>query len=117
MVELSPSLTPKNMAYLSPCDVPCFQLHGKVHKHLVTCHAPTLHWGIAKPCHCKWGWRKDQGQRLSVSVGCSIASTIRKKKNSFPYCQTSYDGDCYTSSQYLEISAQAQNIMEIAALT
>ena len=46
-------------------DVPCFHFHDKVQKHVLTCHALTPHWGIAKPCHFKWG-RKDQGQRLSV---------------------------------------------------
>jgi hypothetical protein len=67
------------MAYIPLRDVPCFHFHDKVHKHLLTCHAPTPHRGFAKPCHCKWGWRKDQSQRLSVLAGCSIASTATRK--------------------------------------
>jgi len=34
-----------------------------------------------KSCHYKWGWRKDQGQRLSVLACCSIANTATKKIN------------------------------------
>jgi hypothetical protein len=69
----------KMMAYITLRDIQCFHFHDKVHKHLLTCHAPTSHCGIAKPCHCKWRWEKDRGQRLSVLVGCSIASTARRK--------------------------------------
>ena len=71
-------------------DVPGFHFHDEVHKHLLTCQAPTPHWGIAQSCHCKWGWRKDQGQRLSVLADCSIACTTRRKLISLLYCQTSY---------------------------
>jgi hypothetical protein len=53
--------------------------HDEVHKHLQICQVPTSHWGIAQSCHCKWGWRKDQGQRLSVLADCSIACTARRK--------------------------------------
>jgi hypothetical protein len=67
-----------------------FHFHGKVHKHALTCHAPTPHWGITKPCQCKWGWRKDQGQRLSVLAGCSTVSTARRKLISLLYCHTMY---------------------------
>jgi len=64
-------------------DVQCLHFHDKVHKHVLTCHAPTPHWGIAKSCHCKWGWRKDKGQRLSVLAVCSIASTAGRKSHYF----------------------------------
>ena len=80
----------KRTAYISLRDVPCFHFHDKIHKHLLTWNAPTPHWGIAKPCHCKWGWRKDQGQRASVLAGCSIASTARRKLISLLYFRTSY---------------------------
>jgi hypothetical protein len=63
-------------------DIPCFNFHYEVQKNLLTCQAPTPHWGIAQPCHCKWGCRKDQGQRLSVLAACSDASTARRKLNS-----------------------------------
>jgi hypothetical protein len=59
--------------------VPCFHFHDEVYKHFVTCQAPTPQWGIAQPCHCKCGWRKDQGQRLSVLADCSIACTARRR--------------------------------------
>ena len=59
-------------------NVPCFHFYDKIHKHLLTCHAHTSHWGIAMPCHCKWGWKMDQGQMLSLLAGCSIASTARR---------------------------------------
>jgi hypothetical protein len=71
-------------------DVPCFHFRDKVHKHLLICQAPTPHWGITQPCHCKWGWRKDQDQRLSVLADCSIASTARRKLISLLYCPTLY---------------------------
>jgi hypothetical protein len=64
-------------------NVLCFRFQDEVHKHVLTCRASTPHWGIAKPCHCIWGWRKDQGQRLSVLAGCSNASTVRRKSYSF----------------------------------
>jgi hypothetical protein len=80
----------KKLAYISLDDVPCFHFHDKVHKPLLTCHAPTPHWGIAKPCYCKWGWRKDQGQRLFVSPGRSIVSTAGRKLISLFYFRTSY---------------------------
>ena len=73
----------KNMAYISLCDVPCFHFHDKVHKHLLTCHASTPHWGIATPCHCKCGWR-------TRVKGYSIASTVRRKTISLLYFRTSY---------------------------
>jgi hypothetical protein len=57
-------------------DVLCFHFHDEVHKHLLTCQAPTSHWGMAQLCHCKWEWRKDQGQRLSVLAHFSIACTV-----------------------------------------
>ena len=38
-------------------DVQCSHFHDNIHKHVLTRHAPIPHWGIAKPCHCKWGWR------------------------------------------------------------
>ena len=66
-------------AYLPLRNVLCFHFNDKVHKHVLSLQAPTPHWGIAKPYHGKWGWRKDQGQRLSVLAGCSIASTARRK--------------------------------------
>jgi hypothetical protein len=75
-------------------NVPCFHFHDKVRKHLLTCHAPTPHWGIAKPCHCNWWWRKDQGQRLSLLAGCSVANTARRKLISL-LCQTSYLVSCW----------------------
>jgi hypothetical protein len=61
-----------------------------VHRDLLTCQAPTPHWGIAQPCHCKWGLRKDQGQRLSVLADCSIACRARRKLISLLYCRISY---------------------------
>jgi hypothetical protein len=70
------------------CDVLSFHFHDKVHKHVLTCHTPTPHWGTAKPCHCNWGWRKDQGERLSVLAGCSTVSTARRKSISLLYCHT-----------------------------
>jgi hypothetical protein len=73
-------------------DVPCFHFRDEVCKHLLTCQAPTLHWGIAQPCHCTWGWRKDQGQSLSVLEDCSIGSTARRKVVSLLYCRTTYSG-------------------------
>ena len=69
-------------------DAPFFHFHDEVSKHLLTCQAPPLHWGIAQPCHCKWGLRKDQGQRLSMLADCSIASTARRKLVSLHYCWT-----------------------------
>jgi len=69
-------------------DVWCLHFHDKVHQHVLIYHAPTPHWGIAKSCHCNWGWRKDQGQWLSVLTSCSIASTARRKLISLLYCQT-----------------------------
>jgi len=80
----------QKMAYIPLRDILRFYFHDKVHKHVLTLQAPTPHWGTAKPCHCKWGWRKDQGQRLSVLAGCSIASTARRKLISILNCQTSH---------------------------
>jgi len=71
-------------------DVPCFHFHDEIHKHLLTCQAPTPHWGNSQQCHCNWGWRKDQGQRLSVLADCGIASTARRKLVSLLYCRTTY---------------------------
>jgi hypothetical protein len=71
-------------------DVPCFHFQDRVHKRILERQGPTPHWGIAKPCHCKWWWRKDQSQRLSVFAGYSIASTARRKLISLLYCRTSY---------------------------
>ena len=82
--------TVTEMAYVPLHDVPCFHFHDKVHKHVLTLQEPTPHWGIAKPCHCKWGWRKDEVQGLSVLAGCSITTTARRKLISLLYCQTSY---------------------------
>ena len=62
VVALSLSLTQKKGISLH--DVPCFHFHNRVHKYVLTRQAPTPHWGIAKPCYYKWGWRKDQGQSL-----------------------------------------------------
>ena len=36
-------------------DIPCFHFRDKVHKYVLTCHAPTSQWVTAKPCHCKSG--------------------------------------------------------------
>jgi hypothetical protein len=72
---------PQRGGGISLRDIPCFHFHDEVYKHLLTCQAPTTHWGIAQPCHSKWGWRKDQGQRLSVLAVWSIASTARRKLN------------------------------------
>ena len=80
----------QKMAYKALHDIPCFHFHGKVHKPVLTLQAPTPHWGTVKPCHCKWGWRKDQGQRLSVFSGCCIASIARRKLISLLNCQISY---------------------------
>ena len=77
-------------AGITLCDVPCFRFYNKVHRQDLTHQAPTPFWGIAKPFHCKWGWRKDQGQRLSVLAGCSIDITARRKLMSLIYCWTSY---------------------------
>jgi hypothetical protein len=71
-------------------DVPCFHFHGEVREHVLTCQVPTPQWVTAKPCHCKWGQRKDQGQWLPVLAGCIIASTARRKLVSLLYCRTSY---------------------------
>jgi len=56
----------------------------------MTGHKPTPQWSIAKPWHCKWGRRKDQGPSLSVLAGCCIASPARRKSISLLYCQSSY---------------------------
>ena len=80
----------KKMANMPLRDVPCFHFHDKVQKHLLIRQAPAPHWGIAKPCHCKWGWRKDQGQSLSLLAGCSTASTASRKFISLLYSRTSY---------------------------
>jgi hypothetical protein len=66
----------KQMAYRCAMFRTCFHFHDEVHKHLLTCPPPTLHWGMVQPCHCKWEWRKDQGQTLSVLAHWSIACTV-----------------------------------------
>jgi len=71
-------------------DVPCFHFRDEVREHVLTRQAPTPQWITAKPCHCKWRQRKDQGQWLSVLADCSIANTARKKLVSLVYCWTSY---------------------------
>jgi hypothetical protein len=81
VVVLSPSLTQKKRWH-TVAQCLCFHFHDEVHKH-PTCQAPTPHRGIAQPCPCKWGWRKDQGQRLSGLVDCSIAYTARRKSHYF----------------------------------
>ena len=35
--------------------VRCLHFHDVVHKHVLTCHAPTPHWDTAKSCHCASG--------------------------------------------------------------
>jgi hypothetical protein len=62
-------------------DVLRFHFHDEIQKHLLTLQAPNPHCGIAHPCHCNWGGRKDQDQRLSVLVECSFASRAWKKIN------------------------------------
>ena len=88
MVALSPSLTQKNG--LSLRDIPCFHFRDEVRKHVLARQAPTPKWVTAKPCHCKWGYRKDQVQRLCVVAGCSIANTARRKSDSLLHFRTSY---------------------------
>ena len=89
MVALSPSFTQKEkMAYR--CAMFRASFTKEVHKHLLTCQAPTPHWGIAQPCHCKWGQRKDEGQRLSVLADYVINSTATRKLVSLLYCRTLY---------------------------
>ena len=83
VVALSPRLTHKKMVNR------CSHFHDKVHKRARTYHAQTPHWGITKPYDCKRGWRKDQGQRLSVLAGCSMASTARRKLVSLLCCRNS----------------------------
>ena len=78
VVTLLLSLTQKSMAYR------CAMLRAVISvimftKNVLTCDAPTANWGVAKACHWKLGWRKDQGQRLSVLAGCSIAGTAGRK--------------------------------------
>jgi hypothetical protein len=80
----------KEKVALPLCDVLCFHFHDEVHKHFLICQAPTPPSGIAHPCHCKWGWRKDQGQRLFMLADCNIASTARRKIISLLYCPTLY---------------------------
>ena len=88
VIALSPSLTQKRHNYARR-SLLSWPRQGS-HKQVLTLQACTPHWGIAKPCHCKWAWRKDQGQRLSVLAGCSIANTARRKLSSLLYCRTSY---------------------------
>ena len=83
------------------CVVPCFHFHGEVHKHLLTCQAPTPQWFIAQSCHCKWGWRNDQGQSLSVLADCSIAYRARRKLISLLYCRTSYSTESFNTTSYV----------------
>jgi hypothetical protein len=78
VVAMSLSLTHKKMAKR------CAMFRASIFmtrfaKHLLTCQALTLHWGITQPCHCKWGLRKDQGQRMSMLADCSVVSTARRK--------------------------------------
>ena len=89
VVALSSSLTHKKDG-IPLSDIPCFHFHDEVRKHVLTRQAPTPQWVTAKACYCKSGQRKDQGKRLSVLAGCSIASTARKKLVSLLYCRTSY---------------------------
>jgi len=89
VVTLSPSLT-NTQKGIPLRDVPCFHFHDRVHKRILTNQGPTPHWGNIKPCHCKWWWRKDQSQRLSVLAGYSIASTARRKLILLLYFRTSY---------------------------
>jgi len=72
-----------------------------VRKHVLTRQAPTPQRVTAKPCHCKSGYRKDQGTRLSVLLDCSIASTARKKNSlitllSDLVCGDVQRKDCYS---------------------
>jgi hypothetical protein len=47
-----------------------------------------------------WGWRKDQGQRLSVLADCSIANTARRKLISLFYCPTLYHIDTRQNANF-----------------
>jgi len=115
VVALSPSLTHTKDG-IPLCDVRCFHFRDEVHKHHLTCQAPTPHWGIAQPCHCKWGSRKDQGQRLSVLADCSIACTARRKLVSLLYCWTLYNVNFATLSDPNKLSKHNKNSAEIIHL-
>ena len=102
VVAPSPSLKHKKDC-ISLRDVLLFSFHDEVHKHLLTCQTSTPHWGIAQPCYCKWGWRKDQGQRLSALADCSSAFTVMRKLISLFYCWTSYIAALSWNIQCLQI--------------
>ena len=94
----------------------CAMFHNEVHKHFRTCQAPTLHWGIAQPCHCKWGWRKDQGQRLSVLANCNIACTARRKLISLLYRWPLYNVNFATLSDPNKLTKHNTNSATIIHL-